>query len=194
MDLPRSRSEARLILFLLLFVLSTSAFALWDLLMGVSTCPSFCYLILMAFFQWNSSRGGIYSYLLGLLGKLAGQPFVEIHEGYWLCLGFKLGSHRFIQKSVLLEHIESVEWSTGQASSMAGMDMDDWHICLWFDHHDPEKAKRDSRKPNQDILLIGPASARSQTEPLALALVAFLQKAGADLIPTENPTLFIRRS
>jgi hypothetical protein len=80
---------------------------------------------------------------------------------------------------------------------MAGRDMNDWTVFIWFDHHDParseKKKRRKYRKPDQKIYCVGPSTRKERTEALGLALVAFLRDAGADLVPADIPDCFARR-
>lgn len=104
----------------------------------------------------------------------------EIH------FGFVLLGHRFIQCTFVIDQIESVEWHTGQASDMAGHDMNDWHVALWFDHNDPIKGegrrKWNLRKPEQEVYVVGPSAPREHAEALGRRFVRFLRAAGACLV------------
>ena len=137
--------------------------------------------------------GGISAYLTNRLADLVGRLFVE-SDGKRVAVrfGVQVFGRRLIQKEVPLKAIESVEWSTGQATSMAGRDMNDWQVCLWFYHSDPEKRERQKhfRKPDQEIYIIGPSGPKDRTAALGTAFVNFLLASGAELVPaTESSFL-----
>jgi len=79
---------------------------------------------------------------------------------------------------------------------MAGHDMTDWGVYLWFDHNDPDKSekKRKLKKPDQDIYRVGPSTRKSRAEAFGLSFVAFLRDAGAKLDQGAIPTCFVRRT
>ena len=138
-------------------------------------------------------------YLINRLGDLFGQSFVESESSVGqrgdIRFGFEFLGHRFTQRSVGIANIESVEWETGQGTAMAGRDKNDWHVCLWFDHNDPQMSEkqRKYRKPDQDIYIVGPSTRRDRTEALGLAFVDFLRAAGAELAQGATTTCFVRQ-
>jgi hypothetical protein len=72
-------------------------------------------------------------------------------------------------------------------------DLNDWHVSIWFDQHDPAKAARMARfpNPNVDIVCLGDGS-QELIEPFAQNLLQRLQTHGAFLIPGDRPTKFER--
>ncbi len=162
---------------------------------------SLLWLSLVAFFTLQSCKdaGGLRRYAIDIAAGLCGRLFAEINTAppQALELGVYLFGRRFVQQIILLDSIESVEWNTGQATSMAGHDMNDWHVCVWFDHNNLAKSEKERRiglrKPEQDIHIIGPSGPKAKTEALGLALVAFLRAAGADLVDGPTPDGFVRR-
>lgn len=138
-------------------------------------------------------------FLISLMGDLFGRRYAEWSpaEAQPNCIrfGFQLFSRRFVQKSIRIDRIESVEWHTGQATDMAGRDMNDWHIWVWFNHGGPahtESWRRGRRKPDQDLYGVGPADLKERTEALGLSFVSFLRSAGADLIQGDISSCFVR--
>ena len=107
--------------------------------------------------------------------------------------GFDLFGHRFVQKLIPIESVESVEWSSGQATHMAGRDMDDWSVFLWFYLDDPKgKGKeRFPAKAGQGLYVVGPSRSKGQTAALGMSFVDFLRASSADLILASD-TCFVR--
>jgi hypothetical protein len=142
--------------------------------------------------------GGLRRYLVDRFSFFAGRRFVlypsEQTNSSRIRFGFEIFGRRVFQRDVQIERIESVEWTPGQATSMAGHDMNDWHVVLWFDHCNPEKSQRDHmlRKPNQDLLIVGPARRKEDTSSLGFEFVAFLRKSGARLKQGANDNVFVR--
>lgn len=161
--------------------------------------PSLIWLALIASYVW--STGGLRSFLLGQLG-LFGQHFFEWGppdgEPRDVRFGFQLLGHRFLEKRIPLDKIESVEWCTGQATDIAGREMNDWQVWVWFDHDDPKRGeaqrKRRYRKPDQDLYGVDPSGPRDRTEALCLSLVSLLRRAGVDLIQGASATCFVRQA
>ena len=142
------------------------------------------------------AEGGIRPFLVNCLGNVTGRRFAAIGAPGEIQFGYRLLGRRFIQERIALGKIESVEWSPGQASSMAGRDMNDWHVVLWFHHDDPARSQRRQRlrKPDQDPCIIGPSRRKEETAALGLGIVAFLQSAGVTLVPGEKETGFVRHA
>jgi hypothetical protein len=164
---------------------------------------SVIWLALVTTMLWTPSKraGGLRRFLTNCLGELFGRNFVEAVSldapAKEIRFGYELFGHRFIQRSVAIDKIESIECKTGQATDMAGRDMNDWSVCLWFDHGDPVKSekKRKSRiwrKPDQNIYTVGPARRKEITEIFGLSFVAFLRAAGAQLSGGEKSSYFVR--
>lgn len=110
--------------------------------------------------------------------------------------GYEILRHRRLFRAISVDKIESVSWSAGQASDMAGRDMNDWSVALWFDHDDPLKSQKGSgfRKPNQDIYIVGPTGKHTDIAAFGLKLVDYLRQSGACLVAGENDSTFVRRA
>jgi hypothetical protein len=196
---PLSRAVVRIQLVITVLIILFVALAIVNLINNEGVLFSYLWLGLITLLVGNAvlESGGLFRFLINRLGDWFGSPFVEarseeVHFGFhWLGL-------RFIQQRIPIERIELVEWSTGQATAMAGHDRDDWDVILWFDHADPTRAevqrRRGHPKPGQDLRVVGPDGPKARTEAFGLSLVAFLRTAGADLIPGATSTCFVRRS
>jgi hypothetical protein len=123
------------------------------------------------------------------LGDLFGRFFIEVDsigESKEVHFGFELAGQSFIKRTVSIARIKSVEWSPGQATSMAGRDMNDWSVSVRFDSDDPQKR-------HNLIEVLGPSVARVQTETLGLAVVEFLRNSGVELTQGTTTTCFVRQ-
>jgi hypothetical protein len=201
MLIPKSRSEVVVQFVISVIVVFFALLAVVNLCSGVALIASFIWLAFVATIIWSSSRrqGGIRPFLISLMGDLVGRRFAEWNpaeaQPKWIRFGFQLLSHRFVQKSIRIDRIESVEWHTGQATDMAGRDMNDWHIWVWFSQDDlarTEARRKWHRKPDQDLYGVGPADRKERTEALGLSFVSFLRSAGADLVQGGITTCFVR--
>lgn len=210
MTIPRERGpavfEIAIRLFLVLSVLAALVTPCVSLWLGgpcpwLSLAASLLWLFLVAFFTLQSCRdaGGLDRYLINIAAGLCGRLFAEISAAPPLALelGVYLLGRRFVQRTIPLDSIETVSWSTGQATSMAGYDRNDWHVCVWFDHAvsaQNEKQRRNRlHKPDQENCCIGPSRHREKTTAFGLSLVAFLRAAGTELVGGPTPNSFVRR-
>jgi hypothetical protein len=201
---PKSRANVILKLVMIVVVFCLVLLAVVNLCQGIALVASILWLLLVTAMVWSASRqvGGLLLLLTNWIGDLFGRNFVSADspEVQPRCIrfGFELLGLRLVERSILLDRIESLEWTTGQASALAGKDMDDWHVWLWYDHRDSGKTERQrrwgARKPEQDLHGIGPAGRKEHTEILARSLLAFLQTAGVDLVQGADPTCFVRRT
>lgn len=179
------------------FVISTivvffGLLGLVNLFLWIAPIPSLLWLAFLTVSITPAAKqaGGLRPFVINHIGDLFGHKFVERDpsDTHPKCIrfGFQLFGHRFIQKCVALQKIESVTWHTGQASSMAGRDMNDWMVWMYFDGGD--------QKSNHSFYGVGPAVRKDRTEALGLAFVSFLKDAGVDLIQGEEPNWFVRRT
>jgi hypothetical protein len=176
--------------------------ALVNLYNRVALVASCIWLAFVTLIVWTKSKeeGGFRGFLTSWLGELGGRRFVESasHEVHQteVRFGYEMLGHRFIQQRFAIGKIESIEWTTGQATAMAGRDMNDWHVCLWFDHDDPAENESQSsgklRKLGQKVYLVGPSTEKKLAEALGISVVAFLRAAGADLVQSAD-ACFVRR-
>lgn len=179
-----------------LFILPTV-----DIFIGVALIAPCIWLALVTMFVWSESRkaGGLCRFLANWLGDLFGRHFAEIpaldSPSQEIQFGYELLGRRFVKQAIGIGTIETVEWRPGQATDMAGRDMNDWQVCLWYDHCDPVKSetrRRLYRKPDQDLYLVGPSSHKKKIEAFGMNLVAFLRAAGAPLVQSDKSNCFVR--
>lgn len=200
MTIPKSRLEVSLQFVFTTIVVGFAFLGVANLCHGTALISSALWLGLVTMIVWSGSKrdGGFRKYLTNRLGELAGRRFVvstsQAAQPGEIRFGYELLGQRVIQQSIAIGTIESIAWSTGQATGMAGRDMNDWQVCLWVDHHDPARSgkRRKLRKPDQNVYIVGPATRKERAEALGLSLVALLRGAGAKLAQGAIPTCFVR--
>lgn len=199
MTTPRSRADDIFCYIISVVVVAFVLLAIVNLCNGAALIASSLWLGLVAMMVWTTCReqGGVRKYLINWLGNLAGKRFVEFDPAdappQSLRFGFQLFSRCFIQKSILLNSIKKVEWSTGQATNMAGRDMNDWQVWIWFTKNNFAIGKKQRSSWKSDLYGFGSSGCKVKTEVLGLSFVAFLRDAGADLIPDATTACFVRR-
>jgi len=75
--------------------------------------------------------------------------------------------------------------------------MNDWHVCLWYDHQKPAEAKKRmkwSKKPEQDVYIVGPSRRRDDTAAFGHQFVTFLRNAGVTLTQIDRNTFEARKT
>jgi hypothetical protein len=132
---------------------------------------------------------GVRRYCRSVLSGFARNQLLRVernHESRTLAVGFRLLGRDFIEYRIPAEDLASLSWSSGQASDMAGRDVDDWTVFLWYRHHDPQREERELqshyKRPGFAILAIGPAGAKYVTESLGLHVATFLIVSGCPVV------------
>ena len=199
--IPKSGTEVAFQFMITLMIAIFVVIAILDIILGVAFIASCIWLILIIILVCSQSQkqGNFHRFLLNCLGNIFGRQFAEISSQNSpqneINFGYVLLGRRFVNQSIRIDRIESVEWSTGQATDLAGRDMNDWQVLLWYDHFDTaksEKQRKWHRKPNQDIYAVGPSTHKDKIEAFGMEFVTFLQDAGAHLVQTERSNCFIR--
>lgn len=195
MTIPKSRSEVVFNVILSAIVVFFLLLAVFALLIQVAIVASCLWIVIVAAMVSATckSEGGFRKFLINRLGDVVGRKFVETSTSGEIRFGYQLLGYRFLQRSVSLNKVASVEWSPGQASGMAGRDMNDWIIGLWFDRPDPIKRKNKTYlKADQNVYVVGPSRRKEDTRSLGLSFVAFLCSAGLTLVEDEKENCFVR--
>jgi hypothetical protein len=139
------------------------------------------------------AAGGVWASVVGFLGLWASRHFVEsardgdrtvISFGYWLF------GHRFYYLRVEREQVLSVTVNTGQATALAGKDMNDWSVALWYRTLNRPPGVPAVRFLDDEIHLVGPGCAKEVAAEFFRAFVEFLRAAGVPLEPTEKENEF----
>lgn len=131
-------------------------------------------------------EGGPPRYLITYFCRYSREHFADSVSGnYGLAVirfGYRLFGLRLYYQKLAVHKIESVEWSTGQATHMAGRDMNDWTVGIWYDHDDPRNSIKGRKlqrwKPDQDICIVGPSGPKAHSESQGQALLGFLKRQG----------------
>jgi hypothetical protein len=181
------------------FILFFVILALSNLVNSDAIVYSIIWLLLVAGVIWSFCRDeGIRRFLVNLLGNFASKHFAQSisadeHHAE-IRFGYQFLGHRFFYMAIPIDKIETVEWSTGQATDLAGREMNDWHVVLWFDHDDPARSQKQQMlgKPDQDVYIVGPHGSREKTAAYGQSFLDFLRQAGATLVPGENECSFVR--
>jgi hypothetical protein len=150
-------------------------------------------LVFWCFLGGILAAGGFRAAVIDFLGTFASREFVEVRpEGDQTVIGFgfDLFRHRFYYLRLERERIVSVDMGTGQATSFAGRDMDDWHVTLWY--RDPTRPSRKHFEGLRDetLYIVGPSRAKATTAEFFASFVAFLRAAGVELHPTAKENEF----
>lgn len=191
MPIPKSFGEVSFHFVITTILVSFAFLALVNLCLWVAVIPSLIWLAFVTLCVRSSAKrdGGLRSFIMNQMGDLFGSKFVERDasgpEHQCIRFGFRLFGRPFIQKRVPVQKIESVAWRTGQASGMAGRDVGDWKVWMYFDRGD--------QKSDHIFYGIGPAVRKERTETLGLAFVSFLQRAGVNLVQEGQTNCFVRR-
>lgn len=180
------------------FIWGFVATAIWHLLncrsVEWTTFVASCLWLILVFAVCRNScheDGGLSQYFINRLGEFGAARFLtvertEIGESE-ACFGYWLHGKRYYFFKVPLSEIVSLNWNTGQATSLAGRDMNDWHTCIWhLTNRDTMASKitvRD-RGRREDFYLFGPQGTKETVEPFACRTVKFLSDSGAVLRAT----------
>ena len=84
-----------------------------------------------------SDDGGLRRFITNRLSDLSAQQFIEIipqqGDDLMVRFGVTLLGRDFNHVQIRRAELASVEWRSGQATSLAPHDMDDWSVNVWYD-------------------------------------------------------------
>ncbi|HAH20586.1 MAG: hypothetical protein A2Y00_01085 [Omnitrophica WOR_2 bacterium GWF2_43_52] len=198
MTVPRSIGNTIFFATIDVIVIFFGMLSVFNLFSRTALIASSVWLVFVVAMVWAACRveGGPDKFLINRLGDLVGRQFMLVvpqsAQSAEIRFGYQLMGQRFYQCTIAIDRIKSVEWSPGQASAVAGRDMKDWSVFLWFNREGSRKNEKWSRKPGQDIHAIGPARRREETEAFGLLFVDFLRSSGVELVQGEKNTCFVR--
>ena len=185
--------------FLLFFII----LGVFNLFNQIAIIPSIIWLMLIG--MWLHAGGkekGFRRFAIDVLGYFSLNQFIRTtsrESGHnEIQFGYKIFGCRLFYLTIPLNKIESVNWSTGQATSMTGRDMNDWHVFIWHDHDNPAKSQRKAKlpyplpHPDQDVYGVGPSGRKQEIEAFGHAVVDFLRNSGATLVQGNNECTFVR--
>lgn len=183
------------------FLLSSIYLAIYNLLQLQGIIPSLIWLSLISFLLFGLCKEyGIKMVAIKILGAFSRKEFVQIinrqDRHNEIQFGYQAFGRHFFYFAVEADKITQIDWHTGQASSLAGKDMNDWHVALWYEHGDPIKSesmkKYGARHPDSEVYLVGLEGPKEKTTIFGHSLVDFLQKSGVSLVPGESDSTFVR--
>ncbi|QJW95966.1 hypothetical protein [Frigoriglobus tundricola] len=139
------------------------------------------------------AAGGLGPCAVVCLGTFSSRTFVEVSlEGdrIVIAFGYEMFRRRFYYLTVARGQIVSLEMRSGQATALAGRDMDDWHVALWY--RDPTRAKRKHIEGVRDdeVYVVCPPRAKVTTEVFLRSVVTFLCSVGVELHPVAKENAF----
>jgi hypothetical protein len=72
--------------------------------------------------------------------------------------------------------------------------MNDWHVTIWYKPEPPEKPPDPvGCRPEEELFIVGPCGAKSDTAAFGRKLVEFLVLAGLPMMQDENDCSFVPR-
>lgn len=157
--------------------------AVWNLIFLENLIPSCLWLIIVGFTAREAYQGRLKSGTAEHLAMTLGEEFYGLTRDH-LLVGFAVWGKRFVRDEISLATIKSVEWFPGQASGMAGRDMKDWSIAVWFEPR--EETEIQQRAIDRGIAIIGPSRPKEEVEADAIAVVDRLRAAGLSLVREEG--------
>ncbi|NUM34634.1 MAG: hypothetical protein HUU50_08825 [Candidatus Brocadiae bacterium] len=200
MAIPKPGQEVFISWMLMIIIVGLIALSLNNLYNQVAVLPSFLWLIMIvSILVFGSVEQGAWAFLTNILGAFAFEHFLEIAETdvnlRKLCFGFRIIGIRVIQKSLDLKNVKMLQWSPGQATSIAGKDMNDWSVVIWFGHdnHTYENSQKAQLNPDQDLYILGPARAKEITEVLGHEILAFIHRAGINMVQGKDEFTFVNQ-
>ncbi len=153
----------------------------WLMLSGFA-CFGFCYY----------EPGSVRQCCINWLGQFGARQlaWIERRKGELpiVCFGYELRGHRFQYWSAPADRIRSVEWSLGQASSITGTDMNDWHVYVWF-RVEAQSRRAHEIAPNGErmsLCLVGNQGPKQAVAEFGLSVVRFIERLGIELVPSDD--------
>ena len=139
---------------------------------------------------------GLRLFMVNRMASIAAHHFVEttsLHGDDMVRFRFTLLGINFNQLEIRRAKLASVVWSSGQATSMAGHDMNDWNVVVWFNRKGSKRWISASEYREEDLHVVGPSGPKQEAAALGGSLVDFFRSAGIELHPTKNDCEFATR-
>ena len=174
-------------------VASSLWLAVENLLHRTAVAPSALWLFLIAFVVISNIRNsGLRAFVAACAGAFSRQQVLIVNASddcSILQVGFRLFGFNIVEHRLLAEDLVSIRCSRGQASDLAGRDVNDWSVILWYRHHDRKiqaiQQQFGAPRPGQSPLVIGPPRKKTLTEPLARRVICFLNESGISVTAEE---------
>lgn len=97
------------------------------------------------------------------VGSFTDDHFFAVESDGYVCSGFRVFGFEILNFGVPMMAIANVRAVAGQASSLAGTDMNDWRILV---------------NETNDLQIIGPAQVRERAEQQVIAIRGLLHEVG----------------
>jgi hypothetical protein len=173
-------------------------FAIQNLINRIALIPSILWLTLLTLALISSLReAGFVSFCRGIVIAFCRRQFLEVKsssERKRLEIGSKAFAFDLVEHRIAADDLVELTWRPGQGSDMAGRDVGDWSLFLWYRHGDQALAALQKRRlhprPEERVVVIGTPQARETAEQLARDVWKFLSESGVS-VPL-NATLPIR--
>ena len=138
--------------------------------------------------------GGLRGTAIHTLGAFSSRQFVEAArdgDRVLFCFGYQLFRRRFYYLRIERDRIVSVDMGTGQATTLAGHDMNDWHVAIWYRDPDQDTQRRRTLGLREErTYIVGPTRPQAPTAQVFMQFVAFLRTTGLELHPTTKENEF----
>lgn len=130
--------------------------------------------------------GGFAFWVNGHLMRFAKRHWVRIVRNDsappTISIGFELFGRDFDRFRTELSNVTKIDWTSGQATALSGIDSNDWHVAMWYLKNQRSGTWNRLIGESTDLVLIGPQGTKTETAELGERFVGFLAKAGVDLI------------
>jgi hypothetical protein len=140
-------------------------------------------------------EGGLRVFFVNRLGNLSDHQFVEIipqhGDDLMVRFGFTLLGRDFDRLQIRRATLTSIQWSSGQATSLAGHDMNDWSVVVRHNRKGPRGTIVSDH--HEDVEIVGPDGPKHEAAALGTSLVDFFRSAGIELHPMKNKCGFTTR-
>ncbi len=204
MDIPRSSSAAfHLVSYtVLVFFVAVAISNLVDYefvpLYAIILSVFWLLIVATAITMGIGDSGGLRLFIMHRLGNFSADQFVEIipqhGDDLMVRFGFKLLGRDFNQLQIRRAELASVKWNSGQATSLAGHDMNDWHVAVWYKCRGAKRWRASGLSYTEEaVCLVGPDGPKHEAAALGASLVDFFRSAGIELHPTKNECEFATR-
>ena len=134
--------------------------------------------------------------MVNRMASIAAHHFVEtasLHGDDMVRFRFTLLGINFNQLEIRRAKLASVVWSSGQATSMAGHDMNDWSVAVWYNLKGSKRWASASSYGEEARHGVGPVGPKHEVAALGASLVDFFRSAGIELHPTKHERTFTTR-
>lgn len=178
--------EFTVVVVISLIFAGSCAMALSNLVNQVAMLPSGLWIGLVSFLLIvNLREVGFRAFCISLLAAFCRRQSLRVRaatDGPELEVGFKLLAVNVVERRIPADDLVTIEWNTGQASDMAGRDVGDWSVLIWYRHRDFAREARERelgrRRPGEAVLAIGPPQPKQIAESLGHHVLAFLHNRG----------------